>query len=214
MSWFITLLQTCILIVLSYLAVQFFTHNVLNDVQLQLDDFSLRLAEVESTITRLGTGSKVHPTNHHSQSKNQSPTVPIQQTKILAERLQALELQEQQLEKKVEILVDREQVVQGALSEQLKPQVTRGWLSRLSEDKRIRVQNIFHERLASMQNAIGTSPDEIPSSSEDIRDILSNSRQELKDQLGEILTEEEYSAFLETLENGQYPPGVPFLESQ
>jgi hypothetical protein len=84
-----------------------------------------------------------------------------------------------------------------------------GWLTTLPEEKKSLVQEIYQEQLALMQNNIPTSPDQLPPSSEEMLSILQENRAELKTRLQEILTEEEYEAFLETLNKTQYPPGLP-----
>ncbi len=216
MSWSITLLQTCILIVFSYLAVQFFTHNTVDDIHYRLDELSTQLAGLEQKVDQLDAADKALVQQRRSQNVvfQGDNTRSLEQLRAVTERLQALESLERKIENKVILLSEQAQDNKQIIPDPPRPRPPVGWMSTLSEEKRIQVQQVFQERLAAMQTAIGTSPGDVPPSAEEVRTVLEDSRQDVKDQLAEILSNEEYDAFVKTLEQAEHPPDVSVSGSQ
>ncbi len=210
MSWLITVLQTCVLIVFSYLAIQFFTHNTVDDIQYRLDELSTQFAGLEQKVDQIDAADKALVQQKRSRDGViQGGNIrSLEQLKAVTERLQVLESLERKIENKVFLLTEQAQDNKQIIPEPPRPRPHRGWMSKLSEEKRKQVQQIFQERLAAMQTAIGTSPGDAPPSAEEVRTVLEESRQDLKDQLAEILSDEEYDAFVKTSEQAEHPPDV------
>ncbi len=213
MSWKITALQSLILAGLSYLAIQYFSLNPLNEVQFQQQDLASKISTVEKHVEsldqRLNQLNRTKNERITNQSIRQIPQKNEQES-LLSQRIRALEEREKELTEKVSSLVTQQE---NQLQEQDQPEQVEvhGWLTTLPEEKKSMVKEIYQEQLALMQNRISTSPGDLPPSTEDMLSILQENRAELKTQLEEILSEEEYEAFLETLNKTRHPPGLPAL---
>ncbi len=213
MSWKITALQSLILAGLSYLAIQYFSLNPLNEVQFQQQDLASKISTVEKHVEsldqRLNQLNRTKNERITNQSIRQIPQKNEQES-LLSQRIRALEKREKELTEKVSSLVTQQE---NQLQEQDQPEQVEvhGWLTTLPEEKKSMVKEIYQEQLALMQNRISTSPGDLPPSTEDMLSILQENRAELKTQLEEILTEEEYESFLETLNKTRHPPGLPAL---
>ncbi|PIE73908.1 MAG: hypothetical protein CSA20_00910 [Deltaproteobacteria bacterium] len=78
----------------------------------------------------------------------------------------------------------------------------KAWISLLSEEKMAEVQAIFEEQAEFIRSAVPVSPDDRFPDPEEMREILITARHDLAEKLKEVLSEEEYEAFL----NATQPP--------
>lgn len=213
MSWKITALQSLILLGLSYLAIQYFSLNPLNEVRFQQQDLASKISIVEKHIEsldqRISQLIRTEKERITNQSIQQTPQ-KLEQESVLSQRIRALEEREKELTEKVSSLATQQEN-QFQEQDEPEPVEVHGWLTTLSEEKKSMVKEIYQEQLALMQNRISTSPGDLPPSAEDMLSILQENRAELKTQLEEILTEEEYEDFQDTLNKTLHPPGLPAL---
>jgi hypothetical protein len=211
MSWKVTALQSLILLGLSYLAVQYFSLTPLKEVQSQQNSAATEIAGIkkrlESIDQRISELINTENEGMINLAMQQAPQKNEQEA-VLYQRITALEQREKDLTEKIASLAAQQEELFQVQEppEQVK---VHGWLTTLSDEKKSMVQEIYQEQLSLMQNNISTSPDQLPPSSEEMLSILEENRSELKTRLQEILTDEEYTAFLETLNKTQHPPGLP-----
>jgi len=78
------------------------------------------------------------------------------------------------------------------------------WFNYLTEEKREIVQEIYQEAMAPMQEKI-PSPGDIAPSAEEMMEAAQESREFLKERLKDVLNEEEYQIFLESLTPSPFP---------
>ena len=214
MSWKITALQSLILLGLSYLAIQYFSLNPLNEVRFQQQDLANKISNVEEHVKNLDQKISQLIRTENKKITNQSiRKIPQknEQESVLSQRIRALEEREKELTEKVSSLATQQENKFKELEQPEQVEV-HGWLTTLPEEQKSMVKEIYQEQLALMQNRISTSPGDLPPNAEDMLSILQENRAELKTQLEEILTEEEYDAFLETLDKTLHPPGLPALD--
>ena len=212
MSWKIITLQSLILLGLSYLTIQYFSIDLLSEVRFEQQKATNEISSIKKHIEHLDRQIK-----QLINTKNESRTAPAvkhaaikdKAELLLSQRISALEQREQDLTETISSLVALQEDIYQ--QEQAPPEQTnvQGWLTTLPDEKKAMVKEIYQEQLAIMQNSIPMSPGQMPPSSEEMLSILQENRSELKTRLQEILTEEEYESFLETLNRSQHPPGLP-----
>lgn len=89
---------------------------------------------------------------------------------------------------------------QGARAE------NRVWFNYLTEEKRKIVQEIYQQELAVMREKISLSPGDTAPDAEEMMQAIQESREILKERLKDVLNEEEYQSFQESLDSSPLPP--------
>ena len=211
MSWKIFLLQTIFLVCVASFFAEYasFPHEeTLSFAQRQLNE---RLDQLEDRLSQLKASSA--PT---AQIVTQSQPVPViepdekllQQVAALSQRLDTLEKQKQKLWKATADLIRRQNALVRTQQDKTEAEQVRDWMSNLDAEKKTQVQAVYREEMENMENAVSASSDTPPAPEVMFR-LLQESRERLKDKLKDILTEEEYHAFLQSTEEAENLPIKP-----
>lgn len=129
----------------------------------------------------------------------------------LSRKLHDLEEREQEMENALTNIVNKQAELAQVQQKQLHPEPVRirNWLARLPEEKKLQVQAAYMEQLEKQQDILAVLPDDRPPSPEEMREMLRQSRGELKERLRDILDEAEYQAFLDSLDADRPPLVLP-----
>jgi hypothetical protein len=210
MSWKIFILQTVCLVFIASFAAEyaFYPHvETLSSAQWQLNE---RLDRIEE---RLAQYKPLPVPPQPAQSVVQSHPAPviqpdeqlIQQVAALSQRMDLLEKQKQQLWQAAADLIRRQNALVRAQEKKTEADRVRDWMSGLDEEKKAQVQAAYQEEMEDMQHTVSTSPDAQPPTPETMFRLLQESREHLKVKLKDILSDEEYQAFLKSLEAADLP---------
>ncbi|WP_420208813.1 hypothetical protein [Candidatus Electronema sp. JC] len=207
MSWKIFILQSAILVLLVWLSGQYFADQQgggLKDVQERLAAETARLHQRLDGLER--------------QISSRPPADAVQQTAppenedalaALSRRIGALETGELELRQKLAGQLNKQRLLTQAQPEHLR---VRNWMTGLDAEKRAEAQAAYREELERMQSAFPAAPDAPPPSPAAMLRLLEESRERLKLRLQGILSGEDYQAFLDSLEEGDIPLGLPPLD--
>lgn len=209
MSWKVFTLQTITLVLLAWLAGQYVAGQQgdgLEDVQERLAAETARLHQrldgLERRVREMGGRPPV--------AAAVQQTAPTESGDALALRIETLEAKEQELRKKLASLLNKQRLAtQSSQPEHLR---VRDWMAGLDAEKRAEAQAAYREELERMQSAFPAAPDAPPPSPAAMHRLLEESRERLKLRLQGILSGEDYQAFLNSLEEGGIPLGLPPLD--
>ncbi len=205
MSWKIFILQSAVLVLLVWLSGQYFADQQgggLKDVQERLAAETARLHQrLDGLESSRPPAAAVLQTAPPEESEDALAG--------LSQRVQALETREQELRQKLAGLLNKQRLLAQAQPEHLR---VRNWMTGLEAEKRAEAQAAYREELERMQNAFPAAPDAPPPSPAAMLRLLEESRERLKLRLQGILSGEDYQAFLDSLEEGDIPLGLPPLD--
>ncbi|CAK8722218.1 hypothetical protein GCAAIG_11865 [Candidatus Electronema halotolerans] len=209
MSWKIFLLQTFCLVCFASFAAEYASYpheETLSFAQRQLNE---RLDQLEERLAQFKTPAASPPAQTVVQSPpapvNQSDEHLIQQVAAVSQRLDILEQQKQQLWQATADLIRRQNALVRAQQKKTEADRVRDWMSGLDAEKKAQVQAAYQEEMENMENAVSVSSDSPPAPETMFR-LLQESRERLKIKLKDMLTEEEYQAFLQSNEAAENLP--------
>ncbi|MGR0482833.1 MAG: hypothetical protein ACTFAL_15910 [Candidatus Electronema sp. V4] len=205
MSWKAFVLQSIALVLLTWLAGQYFAGQQgsgLEDVQEQLAAETARLHALERRVRKLAI---LPPA-----AAVEVQAAQLESGDALILRIETLEAKEQDLRKKLAGLLNKQRLAtQSSQPEHLR---VRDWMAGLDAEKRAEAQAAYREELERMQSAFPAAPDAPPPSPAAMHRLLEESRERLKLRLQSILSGEDYQAFLNSLAEGGIPLGLPPLD--
>uniref|UniRef100_UPI004055F2EA hypothetical protein n=1 Tax=Candidatus Electronema sp. TaxID=2698783 RepID=UPI004055F2EA len=210
MSWKIFILQSAVLVLLAWLAGQYFADQQgggLNDVQERLAAETARLHQrldgLEQQVQEIGGRLPSAAAVQAAPPENGDAIA------ALSRRIDALETEEQELRQKLAGLLNKQRLLTQAQPEHLR---VRDWMAGLDAEKRAEAQAAYREELERMQSTFPAAPGALPPSPAAMLRLLEESRERLKLRLQGILSGEDYQAFLDSLEEGDIPLGLPPLD--
>ena len=208
MSWKVFILQSIVLVLLAWLAGQYVAGQQgdgLEDVQEQLAAETARLHQrIEVLEREIGGRPPAAAAVQAAPPENRDALA------ALSLRIETLEAKEQYLRKKLAGLLNKQQLaMQLSQPEHIR---VRDWMAGLAPEKRAEAQAAYREELERMQSAFPAAPDAPPPSPAAMHRLLEESRERLKLHLQGILSGEDYQAFLNSLEEGDIPLGLPPLD--
>jgi hypothetical protein len=217
MPWKLITLQSVIVIALSYLAIQYFSLNQLSEVQFLQEDLAAEITLLKEEVQTLD--QKVlrlqQDTQNNGIPEPDAADYSEAQSALdrgFMERLDGIEEHERALQQMVDSLVnEQEKLVQ--LQRQSVPEYVKvkNWMDSLPLEKKSQVQEVYRQQSEEMMENISMEPDAPPPNPEEMLDLLRKNREDLKTKLKELLSKQEYQAFLESLDTGTVSPGLPPL---
>jgi hypothetical protein len=205
MSWKIFILQTVCLVCFASFAAEYASYpheETLSVAQRQLNE---RLDRLEERLAQCKPPAAPPPAETVAQSEPasviQQDEQLIRQVAALSQRLNALEKRDKQLWQAAADLIRRQNALVRAQQKKTEADRVRDWMSGLDAEKKAQVQAMYREEMEEMQNAVSDSPP----APETMFRLLQESRERLKMKLKDILTEEEYQAFLQSNEAAELP---------
>jgi hypothetical protein len=206
MSWKIFILQTVCLGFAAHFAAEyaFYPHvETLSSAQWQLNK---RLDRLEEELAKCKPSAVQPPAQTVVQRQSAPVSQPdeqlIQQVAALSQRIDLLEKQKQQLWRATADVIRRQNALIRAQQNKTEADRVRDWMSGLDEEKKAQVQAAYQEEMENMENAVSASPP----APETMFRLLQESRERLKIKLRDMLTEEEYQAFLQSNEAAENLP--------
>ena len=217
MPWKLITLQSVIVIALSYLAIQYFSLNQLSEVQFLQEDLAAEIPLLKEDVQTLkqkvlrlqqDTQNSRIPEPDAAEYSEAQPAID----QGFMERLDGIEEHERALQQMVDSLVSE----QGKLIQLQKQSVpeyvkVKNWMDSLPVEKKSEVQEVYRQQSEQMMENVSMEPDTPPPSPEEMLALLRENREDLKIKLKELLSRQEYQAFLESLDTGTVPPGLPPL---
>jgi hypothetical protein len=209
MTWKSYLIQLATLILLSWLAGQYFSQHDHQELQPstiscteELAKLNQRLVHLEREVKQMSTVPlSIGPSNLPEKENGNQEKLLVQ----LSGRVAALEAFEQKMQKLVTTL----RKVQQAQPEPFRVQ---NWMATLPVEKRAEVEAAYREQADLMQKAIPVTPDAPPPNPDEMLRLIKESRESLNLKLKNILNTDEYQAFLDSLDEADIPLGLPLLE--
>ncbi len=226
MPWKTFIIQSVVLLSLSFLAAQYFSLNHLNSIRFQQEDMAAEIKDLREQLLRIeqqtarsasqppaqGAFAGTAGEENRGKNKTRESKAGNVQISLLQQQIQNIAQQEYSLEERMDSLVtEQERLVQlqkQSLPEHVK---VRNWLTSLPEEKKSVVQEIYRKQSEMMLANVSADPQAVPPTPEDMLSLLQESRKGLKDQLKEVLNQQEYQAFLESLGTEAVPTGLPPL---
>lgn len=203
MSWRLFAAQSLALVLLAWLAGQYLAGQQRIELEEVQEQLAAARAQLEQRLDRLERRIHVHDI-----AAEPPVVIQVEQPAKETQRLEALEARERALREKLTTLLNKQQRAQY----QPEPVRVQDWLAGLDAEKRAEVQTAYRAELERMQNTFPAAPNVPPPSPEDMHRLLDESRERLKLRLQGILSGEDYQAFLNSLEEGQIPLGLPLLD--
>lgn len=201
-------IQSLIIVSIIYFTIQYLTLTHFTELQLQQENLSnkilfmeTRLSGIDKKINRLTQSEFARNTNQATKEIEEEYDQKVR----LYRWITTLEEKQNTLEETVASLVLQQEDNVRPQS-QLKQNKSHGWLSTLPEEKKSLIKEIYQDQILLMQEQIPASPGDIPPNSEEMQSILHENREELKVRLKEILNQEEYQSFLNSIPPLPIPP--------
>ena len=212
MPWKIFTFQTIALVFLTYVAAQYFSFPHEEQLAVKLNKINEQMTQFEQQLQQVKKLALATQVSEQQVVDLPSPPAPEdgelkEQMALFNERLERLEKREEQLWQATADLIKRQNMLVKA-QQQTKPEPVRGrdWISHLDTEKKEQVQATYREEMEEMQDAVAaSSADAKAPSPETMFRLLQESRERLKLKLKEVLSEEEYQAFLQSFEAADMP---------
>ncbi len=207
MSWKIFILQSVCLVCIASFAAEYASYpheETLSFAQRQLNE---RLDRLEEQLAQCSKSAAQEPEQPAIADSPPAPVIQpdeqlLQQVAALSQRLDTLEKQKKQLWQATADLIRRQNALVRAQQDKTEADRVRDWMSGLDAEKKAQVQAVQQEEMEEMQHAVSASPP----APETMFRLLQESRERLKSKLKDMLTEEEYQAFLQSNEEAENLP--------